>query len=63
MCAACQSTVRFSLSQYCAQVASALLWAWILNPQFGLANAILKLVGLPQLGLAERSSVVKAIAE
>jgi multiple sugar transport system permease protein len=32
------------------QVASALLWAWILNPQFGLANAILKSLGLPQLG-------------
>jgi multiple sugar transport system permease protein len=26
------------------------LWAWILNPQFGLANAILKSIGLPQLG-------------
>jgi multiple sugar transport system permease protein len=31
-------------------VASALLWAWILNPQYGLANAILKSLGLPQLG-------------
>lgn len=28
-------------------VASALLWMWILNPEFGLANAFLDLFGLP----------------
>jgi multiple sugar transport system permease protein len=40
----------FFLPSIVPQVASALLWAWILNPQFGLANALLKRVGLPQLG-------------
>lgn len=40
----------FFIPSIVPQVASALLWAWILNPQFGLANAILKRVGLPQLG-------------
>lgn len=28
-------------------VASALLWMWILNPEFGLANALLRQLGLP----------------
>lgn len=40
----------FFIPSIVPQVASALLWAWILNPQFGLANAMLKLIGLPQLG-------------
>jgi len=40
----------FFIPSIVPQVASALLWAWILNPQFGLANAFLKGVGLPQLG-------------
>lgn len=40
----------FFLPSIVPGVASALLWAWILNPQFGLANAILKQIGLPQLG-------------
>ena len=40
----------FFLPSIVPQVASALLWAWILNPQFGLANSILKSIGLPQLG-------------
>jgi multiple sugar transport system permease protein len=31
-------------------VASALLWLWVFNPDFGLANALLNLVGLPSLG-------------
>lgn len=31
-------------------VASALLWLWILNPQFGLANAILRQMGIPTVG-------------
>jgi multiple sugar transport system permease protein len=30
-------------------VASALLWLWVLNPEFGLANAVLNLLGLPPL--------------
>ena len=28
-------------------VASAILWLWIFNPQFGLANAVLKIFGVP----------------
>jgi multiple sugar transport system permease protein len=40
----------FFLPSIVPQVASALLWAWILNPQFGLANSMLKAIGLPQLG-------------
>jgi multiple sugar transport system permease protein len=40
----------FFIPSIVPQIASALLWAWILNPQFGLANAILKSIGLPQLG-------------
>lgn len=31
-------------------VASALLWLWVFNPDFGLANALLYLAGLPGLG-------------
>jgi len=31
-------------------VASALLWLWVFNPDFGLANALLNMVGLPGLG-------------
>jgi multiple sugar transport system permease protein len=30
-------------------VASSLLWLWIFNPEFGLANAVLNAVGLPSL--------------
>jgi multiple sugar transport system permease protein len=30
-------------------VASALLWLWVMNPEFGLANAVLALFGLPPL--------------
>ncbi len=40
----------FFLPSIVPGVASALLWAWILNPQFGLANALLRQIGLPQLG-------------
>jgi multiple sugar transport system permease protein len=28
-------------------VASAILWVWIFNPDFGLANALLRMIGLP----------------
>jgi multiple sugar transport system permease protein len=42
-------TVFFLPSQM-PLVASALLWLWILNPDFGLANAALRIVGLPPLG-------------
>jgi multiple sugar transport system permease protein len=31
-------------------VASALLWLWVFNPDFGLANALLNAVGLPGIG-------------
>jgi multiple sugar transport system permease protein len=31
-------------------VASSLLWVWFLNPQYGVANWLLSLVGLPPLG-------------
>ncbi|MCC7368954.1 MAG: sugar ABC transporter permease [Chloroflexi bacterium] len=31
-------------------VASSLLWMWVFNPDYGLANAMLYLVGLPGLG-------------
>lgn len=31
-------------------VASALLWMWVFNPDYGLANALLHIVGLPGLG-------------
>src|SRR3954463_14414946 len=31
-------------------VASALLWLWVFNPDFGLANAMLNLAGLPGIG-------------
>jgi multiple sugar transport system permease protein len=31
-------------------VASALLWMWVFNPDYGLANALLYMVGLPGLG-------------
>jgi multiple sugar transport system permease protein len=30
-------------------VASSLLWLWIFNPEFGLANAVLNAIGLPSL--------------
>ena len=32
------------------QVASVMLWMWIFNPEFGLANALLVRLGLPKLG-------------
>ena len=31
-------------------VATSIIWVWIFNPQFGLANFVLKSVGLPALG-------------
>jgi multiple sugar transport system permease protein len=40
----------FFLPSIVPEIASALLWAWILNPQFGLVNMLLKSVGLPALG-------------
>src|SRR5437867_2576920 len=40
------------------QVASVLLWVWIFNPEFGLANAVLRAVGLPtQLWLLDPALV------
>jgi multiple sugar transport system permease protein len=32
------------------QVANVMLWMWIFNPEFGLANALLTRLGLPKLG-------------
>lgn len=40
----------FFLPSIVPDVASAMLWAWILNPQFGLANTLLKNLGLPTVG-------------
>ncbi len=40
----------FFLPSIVPDVASAMLWAWILNPQFGLLNALLRRLGLPTLG-------------
>ncbi|MCD6291230.1 MAG: sugar ABC transporter permease [Anaerolineae bacterium] len=31
-------------------VATAILWLWIYNPQYGLANSVLKALGLPTIG-------------
>ncbi|MFN8522715.1 MAG: sugar ABC transporter permease [Chloroflexota bacterium] len=39
----------FYLPSQMPVVASALLWLWVFNPEFGLANALLELVGLPPL--------------
>jgi multiple sugar transport system permease protein len=39
----------FYLPSQMPLVASALLWLWIYNPEFGLANALLHLLGLPPL--------------
>lgn len=40
----------FFLPSIVPEVAAAMLWAWILNPQFGLANAILRFFHMPTLG-------------
>jgi multiple sugar transport system permease protein len=40
----------FFLPSIVPDIATAMLWAWMLNPQFGLVNALLKAVGLPALG-------------
>ncbi|MCL6511814.1 MAG: sugar ABC transporter permease [Anaerolineae bacterium] len=40
----------FFLPSIVPDIAAAMLWAWILNPQFGLANAMLKALGLPTIG-------------
>lgn len=40
----------FFLPSVVPEIASALLWAWILNPQFGLINNVLKLLGIPTVG-------------
>ncbi len=40
----------FFLPSIVPDVASALLWGWMLNPQFGLVNQLLKRLGLPGLG-------------
>ncbi len=46
-----QSVFRtaFYLPSVMPAVANAVLWLWLLNPEIGLANALLRLVGLPQL--------------
>ncbi|HRW07828.1 MAG TPA: sugar ABC transporter permease [Caldilineaceae bacterium] len=40
----------FFLPSIVPDVASAMLWAWILNPQFGLLNALLRGLGIPTVG-------------
>jgi len=40
----------FYLPSIVPDVAAALLWGWILNSQFGLANAFLRSLGLPTVG-------------
>ncbi len=40
----------FFLPSIVPEIASAMLWGWILNPQFGLVNALLKAIGIPTLG-------------
>jgi multiple sugar transport system permease protein len=40
----------FFLPTIVPDVAAGMLWAWLLNPQFGAVNALLKAVGLPALG-------------
>jgi multiple sugar transport system permease protein len=40
----------FFLPSIVPDIAAAMLWAWILNPQFGLANSVLKALGLPTVG-------------
>jgi multiple sugar transport system permease protein len=40
----------FFLPSIVPDIASALLWAWILNPQFGLANGLLRWLGVPTIG-------------
>ncbi|MBX3010026.1 MAG: sugar ABC transporter permease [Caldilineaceae bacterium] len=40
----------FFLPSIVPDIASAMLWAWILNPQFGLLNALLRAVGVPTVG-------------
>jgi multiple sugar transport system permease protein len=46
-----QSAFRtfFYLPAVMPAVASVVLWFWILNPEVGLANALLRMVGLPEL--------------
>jgi multiple sugar transport system permease protein len=46
-----QSVFRtcFYIPSVMPAVANAVLWLWILNPEVGLANALLRLVGLPEL--------------
>jgi len=40
----------FYLPSVVPAVASAMLWLWIFNPQYGLANSALSALGLPKLG-------------
>ena len=40
----------FYLPSIVPAIASSMLWLWILNPQYGLMNEILRLLGLPILG-------------
>jgi multiple sugar transport system permease protein len=40
----------FFLPSILPDIAAAMLWSWILNPQFGLVNSLLKRIGLPSIG-------------
>jgi multiple sugar transport system permease protein len=49
----------FFLPSIVPDIASALLWAWILNTQFGLVNQFLKTIGLPTVGWLTNPSWTK----
>jgi multiple sugar transport system permease protein len=40
----------FYLPSIVPAIASSMLWLWVFNPQYGLANELLRLIGLPPLG-------------
>lgn len=56
-----QSVFRtaFYLPAVMPAVANAILWFWILNPEVGLANALLRRVGLPELQWLESPATAK----
>lgn len=49
----------FYLPAVLPAVANAVLWFWILNPEVGLANMLLRMVHLPELGWLEDPSTAK----
>jgi len=57
----------FYLPSLTPAVANTLVWLWIFNPQFGLANALLRLFGLPpqkwfmDMNLAKPSMIIMSL--